>query len=499
MERLKFYLSNDFLDKKLKTIPSNYYLLGIIIFGFLVRGRQYLTSRSFWLDESFLAINLKTRTFLELLEPLEYSQVAPIGFLWGEKLMATMFGFSELSLRFIPFVSSLIAIYLIFDLSKTLLNKRIALIIAFSFTLPLTIIYFASELKQYMTDIFSGLLLFWFYYKYVSKKENERNLIFLGVLGAIAIWLSNVTPIILISIGLAIFIDLTKRFSVKKAIIVFCAYCMWMVSFLYYYFHFIKDNPDKENMQSYWASSFVPHDVFDGLFFVFDRLFMIFKHTASHYEMALLALLLFFVGAISVFLKKSKMQFAFLLLPILVHLVLSYFKMYPFDGRLVLYLVPIFLIFEIIGIAFIADLFKQSTAVTIFLSMALLMLSFLRVPNTLLNPSMGEDIKPVLSFVSQKMKKGDIIYVYSGSHAAFRFYKENYFSETDNCIVGVSSGDNYEKFGKELEGLHNRVWIVFSHMNPPDGLAFIDEIIDSNRQLDFFQADGAKVYLINKE
>jgi hypothetical protein len=252
-------------------------------------------------------------------------------------------------------------------------------------------------------------------------------------------------------------------------------------------------------MQSYWASSFMPHDFFDAVFFIFDRLFMVFKNTVSHYEMTLLALLLFFVGALSIFLKKSKWHFAYLLIPIVVHLILSYFKMYPFNGRLVLYLVPIFLMFEIIGIAFIASFFKRSTAVVVFLSLSLLVLSFLRIPNQMLNPGMGEDIKPVLNYVTEHMNERDIVYAYSGSHAAFRFYKEKYFTEENKCIVGISSADDFDRFMKELEEIQGRVWIVFSHMNPPEGLDYMNELIGSNTQLDFFQADGAKVYLINKK
>ena len=56
-------------------------ILAIICFGILVRLVQYLFNRSLWADEAVLALNIVNRSYLELLEPLDYEQGAPIGFL----------------------------------------------------------------------------------------------------------------------------------------------------------------------------------------------------------------------------------------------------------------------------------------------------------------------------------------------------------------------------------------------------------------------------------
>lgn len=498
MNKLKYIVSNEYLDQKLKIIPTKYYLFGILVFGFLIRGRQYFANRSFWLDEAFLANNLKFRSFSQLLEPLEYAQVAPIGFLWSQKLIAYIFGLSELSLRFIPFISSLIAIYLVFDLARVLINKKMGLIVAFAFTLPLMLTYFASELKQYSTDVLCALLLFWVFYRFIYFTQNKNRLIILGIAGAICIWFSNITVLILFSIGIAIWIDLLRNFSLSKLWLVVASNLMWLISFFYYYTNFIQDHPHKEGMMNYWASSFMPHDFLGAINFVFEKLFYVFKDTISLWETTLFAMLFFFIGVVSVFLKKSKSHYRYLLIPILLHLILSYFKMYPFDGRLVLYLVPIFLLFEFIGIYFMSSFFKNKTAALIIISTILLSLSFLRAPRYFVNPMMGEDLKPVLSYVSEHKQAGDVIYVYYGSHAAFRFYKENYFAETDNCIVGEVSSINFEKFTTHFESLQNRVWVIFSHMNPADGVEYFKTEIPKYEQLDYFEAEGAKTYLIYK-
>ena len=64
----------------------------IIGFGILIRLIQYLYNRSLWADEAVLALNIVNRSYLELLQPLDYDQAAPIGFLLVEKLAVQLFG-----------------------------------------------------------------------------------------------------------------------------------------------------------------------------------------------------------------------------------------------------------------------------------------------------------------------------------------------------------------------------------------------------------------------
>ncbi|MBC6474379.1 MAG: hypothetical protein GDA48_17475 [Hormoscilla sp. GM102CHS1] len=64
----------------------------IIAFGVAVRLVQYLSNRSLWADEAVLALNIVNRSYLELLQPLDYDQGAPIGFLMVEKFAVQILG-----------------------------------------------------------------------------------------------------------------------------------------------------------------------------------------------------------------------------------------------------------------------------------------------------------------------------------------------------------------------------------------------------------------------
>ena len=50
----------------------------IIGLGIFLRLFQYLHNRSLWLDEASLALNLIEKTFSELLQPLDYGQMARV-------------------------------------------------------------------------------------------------------------------------------------------------------------------------------------------------------------------------------------------------------------------------------------------------------------------------------------------------------------------------------------------------------------------------------------
>ena len=82
----------------------------------MLRLRQYLTGRSLWADEAMLALNIVTRDFAGMFQPLDYDQGAPIGFLLVEKLFHALLGKHELALRLFPLLVGLISLWLFYRL-----------------------------------------------------------------------------------------------------------------------------------------------------------------------------------------------------------------------------------------------------------------------------------------------------------------------------------------------------------------------------------------------
>ena len=83
-----------------------------------------LHNRSLWADEAVLALNIVNRSYWELLQPLDYEQGAPVGFLLVEKLAIGVFGNNEYALRLFPLLSGIISLFLFYILAKYVFKSK---------------------------------------------------------------------------------------------------------------------------------------------------------------------------------------------------------------------------------------------------------------------------------------------------------------------------------------------------------------------------------------
>ena len=56
-----------------------------VVVGVVLRVVRYAMNQPLWGDEAFLAASFLDRGYVDLLQPLEYHQVAPLLFLWTER------------------------------------------------------------------------------------------------------------------------------------------------------------------------------------------------------------------------------------------------------------------------------------------------------------------------------------------------------------------------------------------------------------------------------
>src|ERR1700712_4525117 len=82
------------------TFPGNLYSFWLtllsVLFGVVLRTREWLHDKSLWLDEISISENLMRRGFGELTRPLAGNQSAPIPWLWAERAAINTFGVHEL-------------------------------------------------------------------------------------------------------------------------------------------------------------------------------------------------------------------------------------------------------------------------------------------------------------------------------------------------------------------------------------------------------------------
>lgn len=130
-----------------------------VALGVALRTREYLYDKSLWDDEIAVASNIIGRGFLGLTRPLTNQQGAPVGWLWAERVSIDVFGVSELSLRLIPFIGSLVALGVFPIVARRLVGSWSTPVATFLVATSPALIYYGAETKQYSSDTAAALLL----------------------------------------------------------------------------------------------------------------------------------------------------------------------------------------------------------------------------------------------------------------------------------------------------------------------------------------------------
>lgn len=164
--------------------------------------RGFSHFNSLWLDEAMLALNIVDKDIVDLFKPLEMNQVAPIGFLIVEKLIAATFNYSDWAFRVFPLISYLLSIVVYYLVTiKVFEDKKFAIVSTAFYSSLYYVISHSIEVKQYMSDVFICLLILYHTLIFVHNKTSKQVIIY-SLIGCILIWFSNIAIIVLITVGL---------------------------------------------------------------------------------------------------------------------------------------------------------------------------------------------------------------------------------------------------------------------------------------------------------
>jgi len=160
-----------------------------VTLGLLTRLIRYGLRFPLWDDESFLCVNFISRSYAELLRPLDFHQVAPVLFLWIERTAVKLFGFSELVLRLFPFACAIASVFLFRRTASRLLSGPGLLLAVAIFAVSYPGIRYAAEAKPYGSDLFVSLGLLALAVEWLERRES-RWLWWLACLTPLAVGLS---------------------------------------------------------------------------------------------------------------------------------------------------------------------------------------------------------------------------------------------------------------------------------------------------------------------
>ncbi len=230
--------------------------------GLAVRLVRYLVVYPIWHDEAFLAVNFLDRGYLDLLRPLDYSQVSPVLFLWIELTAVRLLGFSEWSLRLFPALCGLASVLLFRHVAARLL-RGLALVLAVGiFATAFYPIRHAAEVKPYASDLFSALILLALAIAWWRSPGRSR---WWWLLAAVVPFLLALSyPAVFIAAGLSLALGqdaLRQRRPVRLAFLVYNLVLVASVASLYFACTVTQSTALRSYYRwGYWRESFPPWD-----------------------------------------------------------------------------------------------------------------------------------------------------------------------------------------------------------------------------------------------
>jgi hypothetical protein len=130
-----------------------------LLLGIVARLIRYLLCFPLWPDESYLACNYLDRGYLDLLKPLNFIQVAPLGYLWVQKTVLLVCGFSEYSLRLYSLLCGIGGLFVFRHLAGRLLQGVAFLLAVGVFAVSYPLVRYSAEAKPYCSDMLVSLVL----------------------------------------------------------------------------------------------------------------------------------------------------------------------------------------------------------------------------------------------------------------------------------------------------------------------------------------------------
>ena len=360
---------------------------------------QLILNRPFWEDEASLALAISTHGLPDLLRPLDFNQVAPVGFAFLEKISTLIFGDRDWAYRIIPALASAILLYQIRRLPIGQ-SKRVFFLLLL-FLNPLFLRY-TVEAKPYIIDALLSTVLLRLL---LEKRYSEMPLVL-----AVAVWFSSVAFVAVVPVSLVLFTH-RRGSAIRWSRVAICA-----ASLGFYYVAFVRTNTNRPYMISYWnfaGGLYVPGQNYFA--FLWKSFVIAAESVRPLYDLcyavgfawvctaAVIALL-----ALSLRTETGRFVGVFLA----THIALGSLQLYPVDERLMLDIVPLICALVV---------FLNLNLVTRCVLLALSLLSAMRKP---LYPFVTDDTRSYMAEISAAGYRG--VFTVGGTTAIAQYYARSF-------------------------------------------------------------------------
>ncbi len=433
-----------------------------LIIGVAVYFRLYdLGGRDLWTDEAWVALAAMQPTAKAALAA---GQSTPPLYLLTVWAAARLWGHSEAVLRGLSFGFGVGTLFLIWRLSRWLVDVPAAFLTLAAVAFSPIMVYYSKELKQYSGDAFFAVLVLCLAER-LRAAQGRGGWLVLALAGMLGLGFSHALIFTLPVVGAMLWFTLPPDRRPRLVLLG----GVWLLVFAACFVLFIRREVDPE-LVAYWAQDY---PVFTGLVPFFrwlgPALYRYFWYFLGEWGVIWGPLLLA-AGMAAMVSRGRARVLLYLLGPLLLAFGAACLHRYPFmahygGNRLMLFSAPVlYLLVAAGGWAIFAWLWHRrqgwlALALTGLLLVALHPRANFREDLYPLNNR--EEIQPLVAYLEANLKPQDLVYVYYFAVAPFKYY---YHGPTREICWGRSCVEKGLDLAAAAPLPPQRLWLIASHI-----------------------------------
>jgi hypothetical protein len=329
--------------------------------GVILRVWEYLEFRALYMDEESLLKNIVGRAVFDFHHVLQDDQMAPPGFLAIERLLVRLPLDVKAAGRLFPLWCGIMTMFLMKDVARRYLDRRAVPVAVALLALGDHLIYYSAEIKQYSCDLMLALVAFLLAAPPPPERMSAPRFKMLAIFGLIAPWFSFPVVFVLAGVGLHLILTEAMRRDWRRAGAAMVMSVLWLASFSGCFLLSRSILSSRDFIWVWWNFAFIPFpprsladlsSLSETIANVFINPGSLLSPLSLPYTAAV-ASVLALVGSFSLGRRWPGGLFI-VLCPFFLALGASARHQYPFHGRLLLYLVPTYLMLLAEGAAAIS-------------------------------------------------------------------------------------------------------------------------------------------------
>jgi hypothetical protein len=301
-------------------------------------------------------------------------------------------------------------------------------------------------------------------WRVADPAARRRDYAVLAAVGACLVWVAHPVPLVAAGLGTAVIVGHARAGRWREAGLMVATAGCWLASFAALYLLAVRHIHANGFLVAYWQLGFPPVGrgvtgftswagrVLTDAFIIPGRI-----------SPVQLGLALAVAGAAR--LARDPVRFGFVVLPVAVVFGAAVARVFPFQNRLLLFLVPFLLWLIAAGLDGLLGSRWRAVRLAGWACLAVLVWHpLLELKGGLLKPTRHEESREVLAYVSSRAEPGDVLYVHPNARHTFEYYRGRLDLGALEVVHGpvVPPAVAVRHFGEVPAA--RRVWVFHSEM-----------------------------------